>query len=84
LRLANGYDQPLLMREDDRIEVIVCHDLHDALPQFGALLEAQPITVILLGALCFSDVISEIGMKLANALIGYDPENRPVAYTVRE
>src|ERR1700751_759262 len=53
------------MREHYRIESLVSHDLHDTLPQLGALLKTQAIAVVHLEALCFRDVVLDVRMELA-------------------
>jgi hypothetical protein len=53
------------MRENDRIEPIVRHDLHDTKLQLGALLQTQAIAIVQLEALRFLDVVPDVRMKLA-------------------
>src|ERR1700747_2818184 len=52
------------MREHYRIESLVSHDLYDTLLQLGALLKTHAIAVVHLEALCFRDVVPDVGMKL--------------------
>src|SRR5208282_1072252 len=65
LGLPDGHHKPLLMREHDRIESLVSHDLHDMLLQLGTLLKTQAIAVVHLETLCFRDAVLDIRMKLA-------------------
>src|SRR5271155_1755700 len=55
------------MREHDRIESLVSHDLHDALLQLGTLLKTQAIAVVHLEALRFLNVVPDVRMKLAGS-----------------
>src|ERR1700685_2806453 len=55
------------MREHDRIESLVSHDLHDTLLQLGALLKTQAVAVVHLETLCFPDVVPDVRMKLAGS-----------------
>ncbi|MGO9934114.1 MAG: hypothetical protein ACLPV8_20180 [Steroidobacteraceae bacterium] len=53
------------MREDNGIESIVSHDLHDTLLQLRALLQTQAITIVHLEALGFLDVVRDVRVKHA-------------------
>ena len=65
LGLAYGYDQPLLMRVNNRVEAIIGHDFHNALLQFCALLKTQAIAVVQFEALRFFDDVADVRVKLS-------------------